>query len=62
MKKHTLNPQSPPNYYPKQLDFREQTPKPLIFREKTNRSYEKAFLSPEADTDREYCRNTATWD
>lgn len=62
MKKHSLNPQSPPKYYPRQPDFKEQTPDPLIFHQKPDRLYEKAFLSPEADNDREFCRNTAAWD
>lgn len=62
MKRYAKNAQKFPKHYPAQPDFKKQTPTPLIFREMPDRSYEKAFLSPETENDCEYCRNTAAWD
>ena len=44
------------------VTFREQTPKILIGRPTVDTLYEKAFLTPRAEPDHEFDRNTSTWD
>lgn len=44
------------------VTFTEQTPKIRIGQPICDPLYEKAFLTPRAEPDHEYDRNTATWD
>lgn len=50
------------NRYPPGVIFTDLTPKMQIGKDKTDPRYEKAFLLPQAESDKEFSRNTTVWD